>query len=599
MYNGYAIRAPPFTAPLKVELETGQYSTIASGTYVKQSWEGLFQVPKADGIGPSHNLDISIVDMTKGSYFVKTYLGGVFDSRGEGRCKRKPRIANQKAVLLSIAKHRAAWDHRISASGMSNRFDHDEDDGDAIAAGAIYSIFRMIPRDKDTAVSVCRLRWHEYYDDFPDNMLWAVLHEFLKFLNRLTTKRGSLNTTIGLERTALKLKNFQNSLGKTLLDICQNSAASDGDVSPVQPVQREDPTHESDTLIEHPNDDNININGDLFDEHIHAQVYKRRSQHEMLEVNQMDESDRPTHDLNNYNDDDKHKSEVFGGDEQTNAQAHTNIELRCQDIDLWVPPPWVTDHPLYRRYHEEGMRAAAATIKIPVPNLSLDGNGGRTLSPAPQERRTPDHPSVTGPRLVPLVPGKSATSNPTPCHSSVRPQTQTRPPKRSSKDADINQQEQVLWSSRKKPRKKPVLLPKKRIRAASFSSTSTLAMEEASPVPRPAPAVRQKQTHPEVRMFSPPTEYEQNYDISLFNYTAGVRSANARSGQTYADPNAILDWVQPSSTATLSHQPANSSHSVGGVALNAECEEEQRCNDPEVEESNFVSQYLLSWWTTD
>lgn len=147
IYNKEKIQAPPFTTVLKVADTTGQSETytIATGTSTKQSWRGVFQVPDAPGIGPSRNLDSSVANMANDSYLLQAYLknssAGCDDNSSKG-------TISQEQVLLIIAKHRVTWDQEISVKGTKSG--RSEDSHEIVMAGAIYSMFRMIPRHKDT-----------------------------------------------------------------------------------------------------------------------------------------------------------------------------------------------------------------------------------------------------------------------------------------------------------------------------------------------------------------------------------------------------------------------------------------------------------------
>lgn len=166
---------------------------------MKQSWEDIFQLPHVQGAAASQNLENSAVSMTKDNHPFKAYFARVFAARSSGG--HKSRIVNQKETLSIIAKHRAAWNQTLLTNSV-----HREDDvsEDLVVARAIYSMYNSVPRDTDNATGKHKLKWHKYYDNSNEVMLWAVSHSFSKFLNRLTTKHGALdNTTVGAQRAAI------------------------------------------------------------------------------------------------------------------------------------------------------------------------------------------------------------------------------------------------------------------------------------------------------------------------------------------------------------------------------------------------------------
>lgn len=203
-HNERDIHPPLNTTVVEIAISGQKPQPIATGTTVsKKSWESVFQLLTAQGTGSSQNLNDSILEMIKDSHFLEAFFKNLLISRSNGSNKK---LTDRDQALSIITAHRAVWDREILARGTSSSSRDETDSSDeVIAAGAIYAMFRMIPRAEDAAVAGYQLRWHKYYDSLPEVLLWAVLHDFLRFLRSHAVKKTTF--------------------GRTLLEICGVEAA--------------------------------------------------------------------------------------------------------------------------------------------------------------------------------------------------------------------------------------------------------------------------------------------------------------------------------------------------------------------------------------
>lgn len=193
IYNELGVQAPPLAVQLKINVGPKQYDTIAASSNVKQSWDGVFRSPNSES-SVSRSLDDSIADMTQKSDILRTYFRQATVSHGDGR--QKERMISQKQALFIISENRAAWDQELPAGDALTSHHNSHH---IIAAGVIYYLFKSIPKNKDVSVQDYQLRWHEYYDDVPERLLWAVLHKLLAVLNRHISQSVLGSTSVGLK----------------------------------------------------------------------------------------------------------------------------------------------------------------------------------------------------------------------------------------------------------------------------------------------------------------------------------------------------------------------------------------------------------------